>query len=47
MSSSKNLIAIKGSERFERNGARRVGAPDPNERIKVSVLVRSRNPTPW
>lgn len=44
MSSSKNRIAVKGSERFERHGARRVSAPDPNERIEVSVRVRPRNP---
>jgi hypothetical protein len=44
MSSSKNRIPIKGSERFERHGARRVSAPDPNEHIEVSVLVRSRKP---
>lgn len=44
MSSSKNRIAVKGSERFERHGARRVSAPDPNERIEVSVRVRPKNP---
>lgn len=44
MSSAKNRIAIKGSERFERHNARRVSAPDPNERIEVSVLVRRRKP---
>lgn len=43
MSSSKNRIVIEGSERFERHGSRRVSAPDPNERIELSILVRRRN----
>jgi kumamolisin len=40
MSSSKNLISLKGSERVALPGAHIVGAIDPNERIQVTVRMR-------
>jgi len=42
MSSPKGRIPIPGSERTAIPGARAVGAPDPNERIEVTVVVRPR-----
>lgn len=44
MANQKKLVPISGSERRARPGAREAGAPDPNERISVSVLLRPRNP---
>ena len=38
----KNRIVLPGSERSARSGSRVVGAPDPNEQIRISVLVRAR-----
>jgi kumamolisin len=38
------LVPIPGSERHARSAAREAGAPDPNERISVSVLLRPRTP---
>jgi kumamolisin len=40
----KNRVALHGSERAARRGARAVGAPDPNQQIRISVLLRPRNP---
>ena len=44
MANQKKLVPISGSERRARPGAREAGAPDPNERISVSVLLRPRKP---
>ncbi len=41
--SSKNRIAIKGSERKPLSGARKVGPADPKEIVQVTVLVRRRS----
>jgi kumamolisin len=38
------LVPLAGSERKLPTGAREVGAPDPNERILISVLLRPRSP---
>lgn len=43
MSSSKNRIALKGSERAPLPGAHISGPIDPNERIRVTVIVRRRS----
>jgi len=43
MAEYKNRVALPGSERSARRGARAVGAPDPNEQIKITVLLRPRN----
>jgi kumamolisin len=40
MAGHKNRVALPGSERSARRGARTVGAPDPNEHIRISVLLR-------
>ena len=40
----KNLVALPGSARQPRSGAREVGAPDPNQIIQVSVILRPRTP---
>jgi len=40
MSSSKNRIPIKGSERAALSGAHITGAIDPHERIEVTVVMR-------
>src|SRR5207253_4377721 len=45
MSSQKPRVAVRGSERVALQGAQ-IGAPDPNERIEVTVRVRRRNPLP-
>jgi kumamolisin len=42
MAEHKNRVALPGSERSARRGARAVGAPDPNEQIKITVLLRPR-----
>jgi kumamolisin len=42
MAEQKNRVALPGSERSARRGARAVGAPDPNEQIKITVLLRPR-----
>jgi len=42
MAEHKNRVALPGSERSARRGSRVVGAPDPNEQIKISVLLRPR-----
>jgi kumamolisin len=42
MAEHKNRVALTGSERSARRGARVVGAPNPNEQIKITMLVRSR-----
>ena len=42
MTTQKNRVALPGSERFARRGSRVVGAPDPNQQIKISVRVRPR-----
>jgi kumamolisin len=42
MAEHKNRVALPGSERSARLGARAVGAPDPNEQIKITVLLRPR-----
>lgn len=39
-----NRIALPGSQRAPRPGSRVVGAPDPNEQIRISVRVRPRKP---
>ena len=39
-----NLVALPGSERYPRPGARQIGTPDPNELIQVSVILRPRTP---
>jgi kumamolisin len=44
MAEHKNRVSLPGSERFPRPGSRVVGAPDPHERIEVTVLVRPRQP---
>ena len=46
MPQHKNRIALPGSERHARRGSRVVGAPDPHEQIKISVLVRPRQTLP-
>ncbi len=42
MTEHKNRVALPGSERSARRGARAVGAPDPNEQIRISVILRPR-----
>ena len=42
MAEHKNRVALPGSERSARRGSRVVGAPDPNEQIRISVLLRPR-----
>ncbi|MGC9952255.1 MAG: S53 family peptidase [Bryobacteraceae bacterium] len=42
MAEQTNHVALSGSERSARRGARAVGAPDPNEQIKITVLLRPR-----
>jgi kumamolisin len=42
MAEHKNRVALPGSERSARQGARAVGAPDPNEQIRITVLLRPR-----
>ena len=44
MAKHEKRVPLGGSERQPRTGAREVGVPDPNERIRVSVLVRPRSP---
>ena len=41
---NQNRVALRGSQRAARRGARAVGAPDPNQQIRISVLLRPRNP---
>ena len=41
--SSKKRVSIPGSERAALPGARAVGAPHPEERVEVTVLVRPRS----
>jgi kumamolisin len=40
MAEQKHRVALSGSERSARRGARAVGAPDPNQRINITVLLR-------
>ncbi len=40
--STPNLVPLAGSERYPRSGARQTGAPDPNEVIQISVVLRPR-----
>lgn len=42
MSANEDRVPVPGSERHPLHGARAVGAPDPEERIEVTVLVRRR-----
>jgi kumamolisin len=42
MAESTDRVVLPGSERTARPGARAVGAPDPNEQIKITVLLRPR-----
>jgi kumamolisin len=42
MTAHKNRVVLPGSERSARLGSRVVGAPDPNQQIKISVRVRPR-----
>ncbi len=44
MPEHKNRVVLPGSERAARPGSRVVGAPDPNELIEISILVRPRKP---
>jgi kumamolisin len=44
MTEHKSRVALPGSERAHRPGSRVSGAPDPNEVIEVSILVRPRKP---
>lgn len=44
MAEHKNRVPLPGSERSTRSGSRVVGAPDPNELIQISVLLRPRTP---
>jgi kumamolisin len=37
-------VALPGSERAARPGSRAVGAPDPNQQIRITVLLRPRQP---
>ena len=39
-----NRIPLPGSERASRPGARAAGAPDANEQIRITVLLRPRQP---
>jgi kumamolisin len=43
MPEHKNRVALKGSDRKARRGSRAVGAPDPNQQIRISILLRPRN----
>src|SRR5689334_6205985 len=45
MSTQKPRLAIRGSERTAPQGTE-IGAPDPNERIAVTVRLRRRTPLP-
>ena len=42
MTAHQNRVVLPGSERSARRGSRVVGAPDPNQQIKISVRVRPR-----
>lgn len=44
MAEQKNRVALLGSERSARSGSRVVGAPNPHEQIRITVLVRPRKP---
>jgi len=44
MSSRKDYVPLHGSERVALPGARAVGAANPDERIEVTVRLRSRSP---
>jgi len=44
MADRTKAVPLPGSERHARPGASEAGAPDPQERITVSVLLRPRNP---
>ena len=46
MQQHKNRVALPGSERASRPGSRAVGAPDPNQQIRITVLLRPRQPLP-
>lgn len=39
-----NRVALAGSERAARPGARAVGAPNPDEQIRITLLLRPRKP---
>ena len=42
MAENKKRVALPGSERHTRRGIRVVGAPDPNEQIRLSLILRPR-----
>jgi len=42
MTAHQNRVVLPGSERSARRGSRVVGAPDPNQQIKISVRLRPR-----
>ncbi|HEY6292681.1 MAG TPA: S53 family peptidase [Terriglobia bacterium] len=44
MANPSKLVPLPGSERHARPGASEAGAPDPNERVRISILLRPRNP---
>lgn len=44
MAEHKKRVPLAGSERSARSGSRVVGAPDPNQVIEISVLLRPRTP---
>jgi kumamolisin len=46
MATAKKRITLAGSERTAVHGARIVGAPDPNERIEVTLFLRASTPAP-
>lgn len=46
MADKLNRVAVPGSERHARRGSRVVGTPDPNERIKLSIILRPSQPLP-
>ncbi len=46
MAEQKNRVALSGSERSARRGARAVGVPDPNQRIDITVLLRPHKSLP-
>lgn len=44
MAEHKNRVALQGSERSARPGSRVVGSPNPDEEIRITLLLRPRKP---
>lgn len=46
MTTPKNYVPVRGSVRTALSGAHAIGPADPNERVEVTVRIRSRSTTP-